>query len=156
VCEGAAGVEVDDGEVAGGAELLGCDGAAADGLDDEGEGLAGVLGGERAAERCNAAAELGGFPAAVELGEEATDRALGLARDEAVVARCDLLVLVGGRVSEGMARERAAAKSASRAVLDLTSLGEEPPSCAECTSWLTALPSDQIATEARRRGYHVS
>lgn len=50
-------------------------------------------------------------------------RERGLRRDEAVVACCDGVILVGGRVSAGMARERAAA----RHVIDLTLLGDEPP-----------------------------
>jgi hypothetical protein len=62
---------------------------------------------------------------AVELHDDdanAEHRERGLLRDEAVAARCDAVLLVGGRVSEGMAREARVAK----AVIDLTRLGEEP------------------------------
>lgn len=48
-----------------------------------------------------------------------------------VVARCDGIVLTGGRVSSDMERESQHAKS----VIDLTSLGDEPP--AEVPAWLT-------------------
>lgn len=51
------------------------------------------------------------------------DRELGLMRCETIAARCDLVILVGGRISEGMRREAAV----GRDVLDLTTLGEEPP-----------------------------
>ena len=54
-------------------------------------------------------------------------RELGLLRDCAVVARCDELWLVGGRISEGMRREAAAAARAGLVVTDLTGLGKEPP-----------------------------
>jgi hypothetical protein len=62
---------------------------------------------------------------ALELGDDDANpehRERGLARDEAVVARCDAVLLVGGRVSEGMAREAKVAK----AVVDLTWMGVEP------------------------------
>lgn len=52
-----------------------------------------------------------------------TQRAAGLIDDCAVVARCDGIVLVGGRESSGMTRE--AAHSAR--CWDLTGLGDEPP-----------------------------
>ena len=55
-------------------------------------------------------------------------RAAGLARDLAVIERCESLVLVGGRVSEGMAAEQRWAMSRGIPVLDLTHLGAEPPS----------------------------
>ena len=54
-------------------------------------------------------------------------RARGLRDDCAVVARCDELWLVGGRISAGMRLERVAAEDAGVLVVDLTRLGEEPP-----------------------------
>lgn len=68
--------------------------------------------------------------AAIMSGEDDNDpvaRARGLAQDVAVVKRCDGLVLVGGRVSSGMAIERDAAMTAGITVIDLTALGDEPP-----------------------------
>jgi hypothetical protein len=44
-----------------------------------------------------------------EVAAEHEAHELGLLRAEAIVAKCDALVLVGGRVSAGMARERDAA-----------------------------------------------
>lgn len=64
--------------------------------------------------------------AAVLSGENDADpaqREAGLVDADAVIARCDGVVLCGGRVSSGMARERDGAIY----VVDLTSLGEEPP-----------------------------
>jgi hypothetical protein len=57
--------------------------------------------------------------------EEQRER--GLRGDCAVVARCDALLLVGGRISSGMAREALAAAEALVDVRDLTYLGDEPP-----------------------------
>lgn len=60
------------------------------------------------------------------LGEDDGDpaqRERALQRCELVAQRCDVVVLVGGRISEGMRREAAAAP----AIVDLTYLGEEPP-----------------------------
>lgn len=54
-------------------------------------------------------------------------RELGLAIDVALVARCDELWLVGGRVSPGMAIEAEAARKAGVKVVDLTHLGLLPP-----------------------------
>jgi hypothetical protein len=51
----------------------------------------------------------------------------GLRRDCAVVAKCDEVWLVGGRISAGMLREATAARWAGRAVFDFTKLGDEPP-----------------------------
>lgn len=53
------------------------------------------------------------------------ERALGL--NDRVVARCDGVVLAGGRISPGMEREIAAIEAAGGWVADLTSLGDEPP-----------------------------
>lgn len=54
-------------------------------------------------------------------------RAAGLERDKAVLERCDGIVLVGGRISNGMAIERAHAESKGLPVTDMTGLGAEPP-----------------------------
>ena len=55
-------------------------------------------------------------------------REQGLRVDCALIKRCDELALVGGRVSGGMRIEVAAAKLVGVPVIDLTALGEEPPS----------------------------
>ena len=54
-------------------------------------------------------------------------RAAGLRRDFAVLARCDEVWLVGGRISNGMAYEAAYARQCEIPVVDMTSLGDEPP-----------------------------
>lgn len=54
-------------------------------------------------------------------------RELGLEIDKALVARCDELWLVGGRVSAGMAIEAKAARDTGVSVRDLTYLGALPP-----------------------------
>lgn len=54
-------------------------------------------------------------------------RQRGLLDCAATSARCDGVILVGGRVSTGMAIERDAAIAAGREVRDLTVLGDEPP-----------------------------
>lgn len=56
---------------------------------------------------------------------EARER--GLVDCETVVRRCDAVVLVGGRISSGMQRERDAAVAAGRSVFDYTDMGAEPP-----------------------------
>lgn len=64
--------------------------------------------------------------AAVMSGESDDDpaqREAGLVDAVAVVAVCDGVVMVGGRISSGMERERQAASWE----LDLTDLGDEPP-----------------------------
>lgn len=64
--------------------------------------------------------------AAVMSGENDDDpaqREAGLVDAVAVVDACDGVVLVGGRISSGMERERKAASWE----LDMTWLGEEPP-----------------------------
>jgi hypothetical protein len=55
------------------------------------------------------------------------DRAAGFARNMMHIERADGIVLVGGRISRGMAVELAAAERAGKLVLDLTDLGPEPP-----------------------------
>jgi hypothetical protein len=59
--------------------------------------------------------------------EDDEHRTRGLGIDLALVARCDELWLVGGRVSPGMQLEANAARRAGLRVVDLTALGEEPP-----------------------------
>lgn len=58
-------------------------------------------------------------------------RATGLLDCCTTVELCSGIVLTGGRVSSGMERESRHARS----VIDLTSLGNEPP--AEIPAWLT-------------------
>jgi hypothetical protein len=66
-------------------------------------------------------------PYVATLPEDAHNRARGLRDDLAMVGRCDAIVLVGGRLSSGMALERAEARRLGLAVHDWTRLGEEPP-----------------------------
>lgn len=54
-------------------------------------------------------------------------RERGLVNCCAIASRFDGVVLVGGRVSAGMARERVAVEQAGGLVVDLTWMGEEPP-----------------------------
>lgn len=54
-------------------------------------------------------------------------REAGLVRDQAVVRRADALLLVGGRLSAGMAREVEAAHTGHVIVVDATALGYEVP-----------------------------
>lgn len=58
---------------------------------------------------------------------DAQQRERGLRDDEAMAARCDGIVLVGGRISSGMRREMLATAAAGGRVVDLTGLGAEPP-----------------------------
>lgn len=62
-----------------------------------------------------------------ELDESPENRTLGLACDVALVARCDEVWLVGGRVSPGMQAEADAARDLGIPVVDLTSLGYAAP-----------------------------
>lgn len=55
------------------------------------------------------------------------DREAGLRRDEAVITVCDAFIMLGGRVSSGMARERVAAERTFASVADATALGRTPP-----------------------------
>ncbi len=59
--------------------------------------------------------------------ESPANRAMGLACDLALVARCDELWLVGGRVSPGMQAEADEARRLGIPVVDLTALGALPP-----------------------------
>jgi len=54
-------------------------------------------------------------------------REQGLRADCALIKRCDEVWLCGGRVSEGMRIEAAAARLVGVPVKDMTALGEEPP-----------------------------
>lgn len=68
--------------------------------------------------------------AALLSGEDDNDpqaRERGLVDCETVAARCDGIVLCGGRISSGMARERRAVIMAGGERRDLTYLGAEPP-----------------------------
>lgn len=68
--------------------------------------------------------------AAIAAGEDDSDpaqREAGLVDAEAVIPRLDGVLLVGGTISPGMERERAAAIAHGRAVIDFTRLGAEPP-----------------------------
>src|SRR5205085_6691951 len=63
-------------------------------------------------------------------GEDDNDpaaRERGLVDCETTAALCHGIVLVGGRVSSGMAREKAAVIAAGGKVMDLTGMGAEPP-----------------------------
>lgn len=59
--------------------------------------------------------------------EEATYRDRGVDDNLAVIARCDLVVLAGGRISNGMETERLRAIENGIPVVDLTSLGGGRP-----------------------------
>lgn len=59
--------------------------------------------------------------------ETPEERKAGLRRDEAVLARCDELWLVGGEVSPGMEAEAQAAMRNGVHVHDRHYLGKEPP-----------------------------
>lgn len=54
-------------------------------------------------------------------------RALGLDADDAMICKCDEYWMVGGRISSGMDRGRSTAWAEGIEVIDLTSMGEEPP-----------------------------
>jgi hypothetical protein len=60
---------------------------------------------------------------AADVLSDVEERAAAMECNVEVVRRCDVVVLVGGEISPGMRDEAGAA----RAVLDLTSLGLEPP-----------------------------
>lgn len=71
------------------------------------------------------------------MDESPPNRDRGMRDNFAQIRQCDAIVLVGGRVSDGMQRELRAARSRYMDVIDLTSLGSEPPS----------LPSDTEEVE---------
>ena len=67
------------------------------------------------------------------LGDDDADpekREAALRRDELIASRCDAIVLVGGRLSPGMARELRAVRAVGGYVIDLLSLGPEPTEAA--------------------------
>lgn len=66
----------------------------------------------------------------VETLDETEHRARGIRDDLAMVARCDAIVLVGGRVSNGMREERDWAHRHELDICSLTELGDEPPDAA--------------------------
>ena len=55
------------------------------------------------------------------------ERERGLRRNMVSLQRCDGIILCGGRLSYGMAREREAARLAGLDEIDLIYLGAEPP-----------------------------
>lgn len=59
--------------------------------------------------------------------EESVYRDRGVDDNLAVILRCDLVVLTGGRISNGMETERLCAIEHGIPVVDLTSLGSRPP-----------------------------
>jgi hypothetical protein len=63
----------------------------------------------------------------VETLDEDRHRERGLRDDLSMLRRCDGIVLVGGRISAGMAIELEAARNAGLWAVDLTALGSEPP-----------------------------
>lgn len=71
------------------------------------------------------------------LPDERRWRDRGLRDDIAVVKRCDGIILVGGRISEGMTRELGAAMEHHLLVMDMTKMGPEPP----------PIPGDQANAE---------
>lgn len=61
------------------------------------------------------------------LVETVDNRSRGLEVDLELVRRCDVLVLVGGRVSPGMEQELLIARAHRKGIIDLTDLGPVPP-----------------------------
>lgn len=59
--------------------------------------------------------------------ETPENRALGIECDLAQVVRCSRVLLVGGRISDGMRQEATYGNAAGVHVYDLTFLGNEPP-----------------------------
>lgn len=59
--------------------------------------------------------------------DESTYRERGIADDLAGLERCDLVILTGGRISQGMAAEANHARELEIPILDLTGLGFAPP-----------------------------
>ena len=67
---------------------------------------------------------------AIDAGADDSDpaqRERGIRDNEAVLARCNGIVLVGGRISSGMQRELALATKLDQDVDDLTFIGYRPP-----------------------------
>jgi hypothetical protein len=76
-------------------------------------------------------------------------RERGLRNCCAIVSRLDGVILVGGRVSAGMARERVAAEQAGKLVIDLTWMGEEPPGVERVEQGLRELRDAEVTTTDR-------
>lgn len=55
------------------------------------------------------------------------NRERGLRFDEHMIQRLDDCWMVGGRISNGMMRERVVAMATRKTTVDLTTLGDEPP-----------------------------
>ena len=55
------------------------------------------------------------------------ERARGMRDARAQLTRCDTIFVVGGATTPGMKEEVALAGSCGLAIVDLTSMGEEPP-----------------------------
>lgn len=75
----------------------------------------------------------------VETLDEVDHRARGLRDDLAMLARCDAIVLVGGRVSSGMRGERDWAHRHELDICTLVELGEEPPDAASTPAALALI-----------------
>ena len=85
-------------------------------------------------------------------GEDDNDpkqRERGLRNCCAIASRFDGVILVGGRVSAGMARERVAAEQAGKLVIDLTWMGEEPPGVERVEQGLRELRDAEVTTTDR-------
>ncbi len=63
--------------------------------------------------------------------EEATHRDRGVADDLEIARRCDRIILVGGKLSDGMRREEDLFKSLGKPIEDMLHLGAEPPELSE-------------------------
>lgn len=73
----------------------------------------------------------------------------GLRDDCLMAARCDAIILCGGRVSSGMAMERDAVQKAGKAVVSLIDLGALPPG--ETTLKEMRLPDAETLLKRRMR-----
>lgn len=82
-----------------------------------------------------------------EFEETAENRERGLKIDLALVAKCEEVVMVGPRVSDGMRIEANHAHSIGRPVYNLTSIGMDPETVA-----LAWLPSREMAAVATAGG----
>lgn len=83
--------------------------------------------------------------------EELTYRERGIADDLAGLERCDLVILCGGQVSAGMAKERELAIKLGMPVVDLTSFGYHPPALDEERARAVIAFRANRATSARPR-----
>jgi hypothetical protein len=80
----------------------------------------------------------------VETLDEIEHRARGIRDDLAMVGRCDVIFLVGGRISEGMREEREWAHRLELGICTLVELGEEPPD-ADATPAALSLIAEALA-----------